>query len=43
LPSGVEPEDIKATTDKGVLEVTIPLPEAEKKQPVEIKPTPKGT
>jgi HSP20 family protein len=38
LPSGVKTEDIEATTEDGVLEVTIPLPQAEKKEPVEIKP-----
>lgn len=27
LPKGVDPEDIKADTEHGVLEVTIPLPE----------------
>lgn len=43
LPRGVEAEDIKATTDNGVLEVTVPLPAGEKKEPVEIKPTPKGS
>lgn len=42
LPAGVKAADIKATTDKGVLEVTIPLPETEKSKPVEIKPTPKA-
>lgn len=41
LPRGVKADDIEATTDDGVLEVTIPLPVEEKKQPVEIKPTPK--
>jgi HSP20 family protein len=38
LPGGVRAEDIEATTENGVLEVTIPLPQAEKKEPVEIKP-----
>jgi len=41
LPPGVKAGDIEATTEDGVLEVTIPLPVEEKKQPVEIKPTPK--
>ena len=41
LPRGIKADDIAATTEDGVLEVTIPLPEDEKKQPVEIKPTPK--
>lgn len=37
LPRGVKPEQIEATTADGVLEVTIPLPEDEAKQVVEIK------
>jgi HSP20 family protein len=43
LPAGVKPEDIESTTKDGVLEVTIPLPEAEKKQPVEIETKPKAS
>lgn len=39
LPSGVDPEKITAKTHDGVLEVTIPMPEAPKKQAVEITPT----
>ncbi len=42
LPSGVEAEDIEATTEDGVLEVTIPLPAAEQKKPVEITPKSKA-
>lgn len=38
LPSGVKAEDIEVTTEDGVLEVTIPLPEAEQRKPVEITP-----
>lgn len=38
LPSGVRPEDIEATCENGVLEVTIPAPKGEEKQKVEIKP-----
>lgn len=37
LPRGVKAEDIEATTENGVLEVTIPMPQAEQKQKVEIK------
>lgn len=36
LPAGVKAEDIESTTADGVLEVTIPLPMAEEKKPVEI-------
>lgn len=40
LPPGVKPEDIKATTHDGVLEVHIPMPpEAGHKGPVKITPT----
>jgi HSP20 family molecular chaperone IbpA len=42
LPAGVKPGDIRSTTKDGVLEVTIPLPEAEQKQPVEIETKPKA-
>lgn len=42
LPSGVKADEIEATTENGVLEVTIPLPEAEEKRPVEIKPKSKA-
>lgn len=38
LPRGVKADDIEASTENGVLEVTIPLPRAEQKQKVEIKP-----
>jgi HSP20 family molecular chaperone IbpA len=43
LPAGVKAEDIQSTTEDGVLEVTIPLPEAEQKNPVEIETTPKAS
>ncbi len=43
---GIKPDEVKitveATTEDGVLEVTIPLPEAEEKKPVEIKPKSKA-
>ena len=42
LPEGVKADDIDATTEDGVLEVAIPLPKSEKKQPVEIKPKAKS-
>lgn len=42
LPPGVKAEDIESTTKDGVLEVTIPLPAAEEKQPVEIETKPKA-
>jgi len=38
LPSGVKPEQIKATCKDGLLEVTVPLPKPEKKS-VTITPT----
>ncbi|MFN8163342.1 MAG: Hsp20/alpha crystallin family protein [Solirubrobacterales bacterium] len=41
LPRGVKAEDIEATTEDGVLEVTIPLPKAEESSRIEIKPKPK--
>lgn len=34
---GIKPEDVKITVEDDVLEVTIPLPQAEQKQAVEIK------
>jgi HSP20 family protein len=37
LPEGVTADDIEATTEDGVLEVTIPVPKAAEKQQVEIK------
>ena len=37
LPAGVKAEDIESTTKDGVLEVTIPLPQAEEKKQVEIE------
>jgi HSP20 family protein len=40
LPKGVKADDIEASTEHGVLEVKIPLPKAEEKQKVEIKPKP---
>lgn len=43
LPRGVKAEDIEATTEDGVLEVKIPLPQAEGAGTVEIKPKPKAS
>ncbi len=37
LPAGVDAKDIKSTTEDGVLEVTIPVPKAEEKEPIEIE------
>jgi HSP20 family protein len=37
LPAGVEADKIDATYKDGVLEVTIPTPEAKKAAPIEIK------
>ena len=37
LPSGVEPEAIRARTHDGVLEVTLPLPEEPERRTVTIK------
>lgn len=42
LPSGVKAEDIEATTEDGVLEVTVPLPKSEERTTVEIKPKAKA-
>jgi HSP20 family protein len=42
LPHGVKAEDVEATTEDGVLEVTIPLPRSEERKAVEIKPKPKA-
>lgn len=39
LPEGVRAEDIKATTQDGVLEVTVGLPQAAKKEKVTITPS----
>jgi HSP20 family protein len=39
LPAGVDPKKIEAKTHDGVVEVTIPLPEATKKETVTITPT----
>jgi HSP20 family protein len=36
LPEGVDPQAVKATFDKGVLEVTVPKPEERKPHKVEI-------
>lgn len=41
LPRGVQTEDIEATTEDGVLEVTIPAPSDAQAGAVEIKPTAK--
>lgn len=38
LPKGVSADDIEASCEDGVLEVTIPAPKGEEKQKVEIKP-----
>lgn len=43
LPRGVTADDVEATTEDGVLEVTIPLPREEKPAKVEIKPKAKGS
>ncbi|MEQ4725910.1 MULTISPECIES: Hsp20/alpha crystallin family protein [unclassified Nonomuraea] len=32
LPEGVEADDVKATYDKGILTITVPMPEAGKKE-----------
>jgi HSP20 family protein len=39
LPAGIDPKTIEAKTRDGVVEVTIPLPEEAKKEPVRITPT----
>ena len=39
LPVGVDAKKIKAKTHDGVVEVTIPLPDKAKKEPVRITPT----
>ena len=39
LPAGVDPTKIEAKTRDGVVEVTIPLPEKAKKEPITITPT----
>ena len=39
LPAGVDPTKIEAKTRDGVVEVTIPLPEKAKTEPVTITPT----
>ena len=39
LPAGVDAKKIEAKTHDGVVEVTIPLPKAAKKEPVRITPT----
>ena len=41
LPQGVDPEGVTASFDNGVLEVTIPKPEAHKPRRIEIGATPK--
>lgn len=40
LPEGVKADDIEAKCEDGVLEVTIPIPQAKKKERVEIKAKP---
>jgi HSP20 family protein len=42
LPAGVKADDIQSTTEDGVLELTIPLPDAKQKQAVEIETKPKA-
>jgi HSP20 family protein len=42
LPAGVKVENIESTTKDGVLEVTVPLPESEAKEPVEVETKPKA-
>lgn len=37
LPPGVDPEQIEAKSEHGVLEVTIPMPQEEAKRTVEVK------
>lgn len=37
LPTGVDPDKIKATVKDGVVEVTVPMPEEAKKKAIEIK------
>jgi HSP20 family protein len=39
LPPGVNAKEIKATTHDGVVDVTMPLPEEAKHEPVTITPT----
>jgi HSP20 family protein len=39
LPAGVDATKIEAKTQNGVVEVTIPLPTAAKKEPITITPT----
>ena len=38
LPTGVNPDEVKATTHDGVLKVTVPLPSNGKQSAVTIKP-----
>ncbi|HEX2709171.1 MAG TPA: Hsp20/alpha crystallin family protein [Solirubrobacterales bacterium] len=42
LPAGTKVEDIEATTEDGVLEVTVPLSKSEERKAVEIKPKSKS-
>jgi HSP20 family protein len=39
LPAGVDAKKIKARTQDGVVEVTVPLPKTPEKKRIEIKPT----
>jgi HSP20 family protein len=41
LPQGVKPDEIRATYEDGVLEVTVPKAEAEKPRRIEVKAAPK--
>ena len=42
LPEGVDPKKIEATTNDGVLEIKVPLPEEAAAEPVTITPTASG-
>jgi HSP20 family protein len=39
LPPGVDPQQIKAVTRNGVVEITVPLPGEAKREPIKITPT----
>lgn len=42
LPAGVNAEEISATTEDGVLELSVPLPKSEERKAIEIKPRSKS-
>lgn len=42
LPHGITADEIEATSEDGVLELTIPIPKSEEKRAVEIKTKPKA-